>query len=143
MPSGMQARTEELLLDTKGDGDVIDVTVDVQKVLANSDLRDGLCTVFVAHSTCGIATIEAEPGCNADLNRVLDDLCPEDDRWEHNELNADTNGHSHAKAALLGPSVTIPFSDGELMLGTWQKIVCIDLDDRPRSRRVIVQLLGL
>lgn len=138
----MQARFEEFTLDTQGDGDIIDVTPHAQKAIDNAGLADGLCTVFVAHSTCGVTTIEHEPGCNADLNRVLEDLAPQDDRWEHNERNADTNGHSHARAALLGPSVAIPFGAGELMIGTWQKIVCVDFDDRPRARRLVVQLLG-
>jgi secondary thiamine-phosphate synthase enzyme len=138
----MQARHEELSLDTHGNGEVIDVTASAQKLIDNSELREGLCTVFVAHSTCGMTTIECEPGCNADLNAMLERIAPEDRRWEHNERNADTNGHSHARAALLGPSVTIPFRDGELMLGIWQKIVCVDFDDRPRTRRVVVQLLG-
>jgi len=138
----MQARYEELTLDTRGDGDVLDVTAHAQKAIDNSGLRDGLCTVFVAHSTCGVTTIEYEPGCNADLARVMEALAPQDDPWEHNERNADTNGHSHARAAIIGPSVVVPFSNGELMVGTWQKIVCVDFDDRPRTRRLVVQLLG-
>jgi secondary thiamine-phosphate synthase enzyme len=138
----MEARHEELRLETQGDGDVIDLTADAQKVIDNSGLRNGLCTVFVAHSTCGMTTIECEPGCNADLNAVLEGLAPRDRPWEHNERNADTNGHSHARAALIGPSVTVPFRDGTLALGVWQKVVCIDFDDRPRTRRVLVQLLG-
>jgi secondary thiamine-phosphate synthase enzyme len=138
----MQARYEELSLDTHGNGEVIDVTASAQKLIDNSGLREGICTVFVAHSTCGMTTIECEPGCNADLNSTLERIAPQDIRWEHNERNADTNGHSHARAALLGPSVTIPFGGGELLLGVWQKIVCVDFDDRPRTRRVVVQLLG-
>lgn len=138
----MQSRYEELSLDTQGDGEIIDVTALAQKVVDNSGLRDGLCTAFVAHSTCGMTTIEYEPGCNADLNAVLERIAPEGDRWEHNERNADTNGHSHARAALIGPSVTVPFAAGELILGVWQKLVCIDFDDRPRTRKVVVQLLG-
>ncbi len=139
----MQPHHEELMLDTAGDGDILDVTAHAQKAIANSGLREGVCTVFVAHSTCGVTTIEHEPGCNADLNRVLDAISPPGDRWEHNERNADTNGHSHVRAAIIGPSVTVPFTSGELCLGTWQKIVCIDFDDRPRSRRLVVQLLGV
>jgi secondary thiamine-phosphate synthase enzyme len=139
---GMHARYEEYTLDTHADGEVIDVTAHAQKAIANAGLHDGLCTVFVAHSTCGVTMIEFEPGCNADLNRVLEDIAPHDDRWEHNERNADTNGHSHVRAALIGPSVTVPFANGDLMIGTWQKIVCIDFDDRPRTRRLVVQLLG-
>jgi secondary thiamine-phosphate synthase enzyme len=138
----MHARYEEFTLETHGDGEVLDVTAEAQKAVDNTGFRDGLCTVFVAHSTCGVTTIEYEPGCNADLNRVLEALAPHDDEWEHNERNADTNGHSHVRAALIGPSVTVPFANGELLVGTWQKIVCIDFDDRPRSRRLVVQLLG-
>jgi secondary thiamine-phosphate synthase enzyme len=142
MEERMQSRYEELTLSTHGDGDVLDVTAHAQKSVDNSGLRDGLCTVFAAHSTCGVTTIEFEPGCNADLDRVLEHVVPRDDRYEHNELNADTNGHSHVRAALIGPSVSVPFAAGQLLLGTWQKIVCIDFDDRPRSRRLVVQLLG-
>ncbi len=138
----MQVRHEELELDTRGYGDVHDVTAQAQKVIDNAGLADGLCTVFVAHSTCGVTTIEFEAGCLADLNRVMEELAPQDSTWEHNERNADTNGHSHARAGLIGPSVTIPFRAGELLLGVWQKIVCIDFDDRPRVRRLVVQLLG-
>ena len=139
----MQARYEELSLDTRGDGEVIDLTADAQKAIDNSGLRHGLCTVFVAHSTCAITTIECEPGCNSDLNRILDDIAPQAGRWEHNERNADSNGHSHVRAALVGPSVVVPFRDGSLAVGVWQKVVCIDFDDRPRTRRVVVQLLGM
>lgn len=138
----MQAHHEELRIETRGDGDVIDLSADAQKVVDESGVRDGLCTVFVAHSTCGMTTIEHEPGCNADLGTVMEDVAPRAARWEHNERNADTNGHSHVRAALLGPSVTLPVRDGSLVLGTWQRVVCVDFDDRPRSRRVIVQLLG-
>ncbi len=138
----MHARHEDITLATVGDGEVIDVTMHAQKTIDNNGLQDGICTVFVAHSTCGVTMIECEPGCNADLNHVLDDVAPQDARWEHNERNADTNGHSHVRAAMIGPSVTVPFVNGQLCVGTWQKIVCIDFDDRPRSRRLIVQLLG-
>lgn len=139
----MQPRYEEITLDTQGDGDILDVTPYAQKAIDNSGLRDGLCTVFVAHSTCGMTTIEYEPGCNADLKRIMESLAPQDDRYEHNERNADTNGHSHVRAALIGPSVTVPFGAAELLLGVWQKVVCIDFDDRPRTRKIVVQLLGI
>jgi secondary thiamine-phosphate synthase enzyme len=139
---GMHTAHEELTLDTRGDGEVVDLTADAQKAIDNSGMRDGLCTVFVAHSTCGVTTIECEPGCNADLNDVLETVAPEDRGWQHNARNADTNGHSHVRSALVGPSVTVPFHDGSLALGVWQKVVCIDFDDRPRTRRVVVQLLG-
>jgi secondary thiamine-phosphate synthase enzyme len=138
----MLARHEELTLETQGDGDILDLTSYAQKAIDNAGIRDGLCTVFVAHSTCGMTTIEHEPGCSADLNAVLERAAPEDAPWEHNERNADTNGHSHVRAALIGPSVTIPFNNSELLLGTWQRVVMIDFDDRPRSRRVVISLLG-
>jgi secondary thiamine-phosphate synthase enzyme len=140
--AAVQSHYEEVTLETRGDGDVIDVTTLAQKMIANAGFHDGLCTVFVAHSTCGVTTIEFEPGCNADLNQVFDEIVPADRKWEHNERNADTNGHSHVRAAMIGPSVTVPFRSGELCIGTWQKVVCIDFDDRPRSRRLVVQLLG-
>jgi secondary thiamine-phosphate synthase enzyme len=138
----MQARYEELTLETQGDGDILDLTSYAQKAIDNTGVKEGLCTVFVAHSTCAMTTIEFEPGCTADLNQVFERVAPQDDRWEHNERNADTNGHSHVRAAMVGPSVTIPIANAELVLGTWQKVVMIDFDDRPRSRRVVIQMLG-
>lgn len=133
---------EELTLSTRGDGDVHDLTESAQAAVERAGLGDGVCIVFVAHSTCAVTTIEAEPGCNADLKWVLDELAPPGRRWEHNVRNHDTNGHAHVGAAFLGPSVTLPVRDGRLVLGTWQRVVCVDLDDRPRSRRVVIELLG-
>jgi secondary thiamine-phosphate synthase enzyme len=138
----MQATFDEFTLETAAEGEVIDVTEHALKAVENAGLSDGLCTVFVAHSTCGITTIECEPGANADLGTVMEQLAPQDAVWQHNVRNHDTNGHSHVRAALIGPSVTVPVRDGELTLGVWQKIVCIDFDDRPRTRRLVVQLLG-
>jgi secondary thiamine-phosphate synthase enzyme len=138
----MQALLHEVEIPTLGDDDVVDVTGHARDAIERSGFRDGLCTVFVAHSTCAITTIECEPGCVADLDRVLETLTPSRDRWEHNVRNHDTNGHAHFRAALFGPSVTIPVSGGRLCLGTWQQIVCVDFDDRARSRRLLVQLLG-
>ncbi len=139
----MQVIHEELTLETRGHGEVVDLTDLAAKVLHNAGLHEGLCTVFVAHSTCGLTIIESEPGCNADLNHILEQLAPESAPWRHNEINDDTNGHSHARAGIIGPSVTIPFTNGDLMLGVWQKIVCVDFDDRARTRRVVVSLLGV
>ena len=139
---GVLARDAELSISTRGDGEVVDLTERAQQVVDEAGARDGLCTVFVAHSTCGVTTIECEPGCNADLNAILEEVAPRDRRWEHNTRNADTNAHAHVRAALLGPSVTVPIRDGRLAVGTWQRIVCVDFDDRPRTRTVVVQLLG-
>jgi secondary thiamine-phosphate synthase enzyme len=138
----VRAQAEELSISTRGDGEVVDLTERAQQIVDGAGVRDGLCTVFVAHSTCGMTAIECEPGCNADLNAILEELAPRDRPWEHNERNADTNGHAHVRAALLGPSVTVPVRDGRLAVGTWQRIVCVDFDDRPRTRTVLVQLLG-
>ena len=138
----MAARSRELSISTRGDGEVVDLTERAQQIVEDAGMRDGLCTVFVAHSTCGVTTIECEPGANADLNTVLEEVAPRARHWEHNARNADTNGHAHVRAALLGPSVTVPVRDGQLACGTWQRIVCVDLDDRPRTRTVVVQLLG-
>ena len=139
----MQARYDELTLETHGDGEIVDLTAHAQKAIANYGLSDGLCTVFVAHSTCGVTTIEYEPGCNQDFNETLERLGKRGAQLVGEvERNADSNGHSHVRAALVGPSVTIPFASAELMVGTWQKVVLIDFDDRPRTRRVVVQLLG-
>jgi secondary thiamine-phosphate synthase enzyme len=138
----MSAHHETFTLDTRGDGEVIDVTDLAEKTIANSGVVEGLVTVFVAHSTCGVTIIECEPGANADLNTVLERIAPESDRWEHNERNADTNGHSHARAGIIGPSVTVPLTGSAMMLGVWQRIVCVDFDDRARSRQIVVTVLG-
>ena len=138
----MPVHHETFSLDTRGDGEVIDVTDLAEKTIANSGVVEGLVTVFVAHSTCGVTIIECEPGANADLNTVLERIAPESDRWEHNERNADTNGHSHARAGIIGPSVTVPLTGSAMMLGVWQRIVCVDFDDRARSRQVVVTVLG-
>lgn len=138
----MAVHHETFTLDTRGDGEVIDVTDLAQKALANSGVIEGITTVFIAHSTCGLTIIEAEAGCNADINTIMDRIAPESDRWEHNERNADTNGHSHARAGIIGPSVTIPVIASELTLGVWQRVVCIDFDDRARSRRLVVTIIG-
>ena len=138
----MRSVCQEFQVATAGDGDVVDLTARAQAVVDGVSLHDGLCTVFVAHSTCAVTTIECEPGCVADLGVVLEALASRNRRWEHNVRNADTNGHAHLQAALLGPSVTVPVRAGRLAVGTWQRIVCVDADDRPRTRTVLVQLLG-
>ena len=138
----MPVHHEAFTIDTAADGEVIDVTDLAEKALANSGISEGIATLFIAHSTCAMTIIECEPGCNADLNTVMGRIAPESDRWEHNDRNADTNGHSHARAGIIGPSVTIPVTDAALMLGVWQRAVCVDFDDRPRSRRLVVTVLG-
>jgi secondary thiamine-phosphate synthase enzyme len=138
----MAVHHETFTLDTVADGEVIDITEFAEKALANSGVTEGTATAFIAHSTCGVTIIECEPGCNADLNTVMERIAPESDRWEHNERNADTNGHSHARAGIIGPSVTIPVTAAAMMLGVWQRVICVDFDDRPRSRRLVVTIVG-
>jgi secondary thiamine-phosphate synthase enzyme len=128
-------------LKSKGNNDVIDLTGEVTRAVKDSGVRDGVATVFVPGSTAAITTVEYEGGMIADLKRFLDEEVPQDRAYAHNH-GGDSNGHAHVRAALLGPSVAIPVSDGRLRLGTWQQVVLVDCDDRPRSREVIVQIVG-
>jgi secondary thiamine-phosphate synthase enzyme len=126
---------------TDGNGDVVDITGDVAAVVAETSAASGLAAVFVPGATAAVTTMEHEPGNVFDLRTLLDQLVPRDASWEHNRLNHDSNAHAHIKAAVLGPSETIPFEAGRLMLGTWQQIVLVDFDDRPRERTVLVNVI--
>ena len=129
-------------LQTAGQGDVHDITALVARVVAESDLSSGLATTSVVGSTAVVTTIEHEPGAVADLNRLLDRLAPRDADYAHHARWGDDNGSSHVRAALMGPSLTIPFERGELILGTWQQIVLLECDTRPRRRPFVVQIMG-
>ena len=129
----------ELRFSTQGDADVIDITADVEDVISAGSLDNGLVTAFVKGSTAAITTMEFEPGGVADLKALLDRLVPPEGDYEHNRLNHDTNSHAHQRASLIGPSEQVPVIGGSLVLGTWQQLVLIDFDDRPRERTVIVQ----
>ena len=128
---------------TQGDADVVRITDEVREALAQTGLQDGTVTVFAPGATGAVTTIEYEPGVVEDLQRVLDEIAPPQGRWQHNINNGDGNGHSHVRAGILGPSLTIPFVDGRLTLGRWQEVVFIDLDERPRDRRLVVQAMGV
>lgn len=130
-----------LRLQTRGDGDVIDLTEGVVTVIGTSGVERGLVTVFAVGSTAAVTTMEYEPGGVADLQALLERLIPKRGEYEHNRLNHDSNSYAHQRAALIGPSESIPLADGRLALGTWQQIVLIDFDDRPRQRTVAVQVL--
>jgi secondary thiamine-phosphate synthase enzyme len=132
---------ERLSLSTEGDGHTIDITA-VQAAVEQAGIEQGLVSVFVPGSTAAITTMEYEPGGVHDLKSALERLLPAEGDYEHNRLNRDTNSHAHIRAAIVGPSETIPVSDGRLELGTWQQVVLIDFDDRPRRRSVTVQVLG-
>jgi len=132
----------ELHLKTAGDGDAIDLTEGVERVVAQSGVEEGAVSVFVPGSTAAITAMEFERGGVRDLKDALDRLIPAAGDYEHNRLNNDTNSHAHMRAAIVGPSETIPISGGQLATGTWQQVVLIDFDDRPRERTVVVQVLS-
>jgi secondary thiamine-phosphate synthase enzyme len=130
-----------LRLETAGNGHIADITAGVASVVRTSEVERGVVTVFAVGSTVAVTTMEYEPGGVRDLQALLDRLIPAGAGYEHNRLNHDTNAHAHLRAAIIGPSETIPIVDGELALGTWQQIVLIDFDDRPRHRSVTVQVV--
>ena len=131
-----------LRMDTPGDGHIVDLTEGVRRIVATSGVDRGLVCVAAIGSTVAVTTMEFEPGGVHDLQALLDRLIPRSGEYEHNRLNHDTNSHAHLRAALIGPSVTVPLVDGSLALGTWQQIVLIDFDDRPRTRTVSVQVVA-
>ncbi len=134
--------TREIHLRTQGHSDVQDITGLVAAVLSETGLRAGIATVFCPGSTGGVTTLEYEDGVVADLQRVLEEIAPVDRAYQHHLRWGDDNGSSHIRAALVGPSLTVPFTAGVLALGTWQQVVFIDFDTRPRSRRLVVQIMG-
>lgn len=134
--------TQKFEIPTKGQGDARDITEKVAAAVAASRARAGTATVFVVGSTAGITTIEFEPGAIADLNRVFDMLAPRDAEYQHHLRWGDDNGSSHVRAAFLGPSMTVPFVDGTLTLGTWQQLMLLEFDTRPRRREIVVQIVG-
>lgn len=140
--AAMAVVSESLEFSTRGHTDVVDVTERVRKAVEESGLRDGTVTVFVVGSTAAVTTIEYEPGLVHDIRQVLDRIAPAGQPYRHHDTWGDDNGHAHLRASLIGPSVTVPFSDGRLALGTWQQIVVIDFDTRPRDREVRLQMIG-
>lgn len=136
----MATRTAQFTRDTAGDADIVDLTAQVQGLIDEAGIADGQALAFVRGSTAAIATMEYEPGGVHDLRTALERLLPTRGDYEHNRLNRDTNSHAHQRATIVGPSETVPILDGRLALGTWQQLVLIDFDDRPRERTVVVQL---
>jgi secondary thiamine-phosphate synthase enzyme len=132
----------ELRLSTRGDSDVVDLTAGIQDVVRESGVDHGTASIFVPGATAAVTAMEFEPGGVHDLRAALERLVPTEGDYEHNRLNHDTNSHAHIRAAILGPSETVPVSGGRLVTGTWQQIVLVDFDDRPRERKVTVQVLG-
>lgn len=134
--------TREITVRTKGEFDVQDITGHLADAIKESGLSAGIVTAFCPGSTGGMTTLEFESGVVADLEAVLDDIAPPDQPYSHHMRWGDNNGHSHIRAALMGPSITIPFVDGVMTLGTWQQVVFCDFDTEPRSRRLVVQIMG-
>ncbi|MEW6179739.1 MAG: secondary thiamine-phosphate synthase enzyme YjbQ [Chloroflexota bacterium] len=139
----MNVFTAEIEVKTRGNTDVIDITTKVHEVVKDSGIQTGICSLFNPSSTSGLTTIEYESGCVQDLKRIFEKLVPSTESYAHNARWGDGNGHSHIRAALLGASVTVPVQNNQLTLGTWQQIILVDFDIRPRRRRVMVQVLGV
>jgi secondary thiamine-phosphate synthase enzyme len=131
-----------LRMETPGDGHVVDLTEGVTSIVRTSGVERGIAVVFGVGSTLAVTTMEFEPGGVQDLQALLDRLIPAEGAYEHNRRNHDTNAHAHLRAAVIGPSETIPVLDGQLALGTWQQVVLVDFDDRPRTRTVSVQVVS-
>lgn len=138
----MNVFTKYITISTKGETDMVDITDEVSKAIEESKLKNGIVTIFIPGSTGAITTIEYEPGLLKDFPAMLERIAPKGIEYEHHKRWHDWNGHSHVRASLLGASLTVPFIDGELTLGTWQQIVFIELDVRKRERKLILQIIG-
>jgi secondary thiamine-phosphate synthase enzyme len=138
----MTIATKAIELQTRGNGDTHDITQAVSTAVRESGLHDGTVTIFCPSSTSALTTIEFESGCISDLQRLFDEIVDPARHYAHNARWGDGNGHSHVRAALLGASLTVPFVDGRLTLGTWQQIVYVDFDNRSRQRRLVAQVMG-
>lgn len=133
---------KSIKIKTRGNCDIVDITRQVFEVINNSSISSGIVTVFATGSTAGISTIEYEPGVVSDLRDMCDRLVPVNMEYRHNLAWHDGNGHSHVRACLIGASLTVPFTDKIMALGTWQQIVFMDFDNRPRSREIVLQIMG-
>ena len=138
----MTVKSLSIQLSTRGDADIHDITDQVARQVSQSGIKNGTVTVFCPSSTSALTTIEFENGAVTDLKRLFEEIVPQNRDYAHNARWHDGNGHSHVRAALLGPSLTIPFVNGELTLGTWQQIIYVDFDNKPRRRELILQVMG-
>ena len=135
-------KTGSIRLNTKGNADVHDITPQVARVVRDSEVKNGIVTIFCPSSTSALTTIEYESGCISDLRRLFEEIIPQNREYAHNARWHDGNGHSHIRAALLGPSLTVPFVEGDLALGTWQQVIYVDFDVRSRHRELVLQIIG-
>ena len=133
---------ESFEIKTRGENDILDVSNEVANIVTNSGMKDGIACVFVSGSTGVLTTIEYEPGLLEDLPAALERLAPKDMVYQHHLRWQDGNGHSHVRASLMGPGITVPFREGRLLLGTWQQLAFIEMDVKPRRRQIEVQLVG-
>ena len=138
----MTVKTKQLSIHTRGEGDILDVTGAVAEAVVETKLKNGIVTVFVPGSTGALTTIEYEPGLLKDFPNMLERIAPKNLVYEHEKRWHDGNGHSHVRASLIGPSLTVPFANGRLTLGTWQQIIFMELDVRSRARNLILQIMG-
>jgi secondary thiamine-phosphate synthase enzyme len=134
--------TKYIILSSKGENDIINITSNVEKILLECKLKNGIITLFVIGSTAAITTIEYEPGLQQDFPNMLEKIAPKRIEYQHDNTWHDGNGHSHLKASLIGPSLTIPFINGQTSLGTWQQVVFVEMDTRSRERKIVVQIIG-
>lgn len=138
----MEVITDTFHISTRGNSEVLDITAEIEDRLRSHRMKDGIVTVFVVGSTACVTTTEYEPGLRKDIPAMLERLAPEGNRYYHNDTWHDGNGHSHVRAAFIGPSLTIPFTNGKMELGTWQQVVVIDCDTRGRTRKIVLQMIG-
>jgi secondary thiamine-phosphate synthase enzyme len=138
----MKVQTKKLIEKTQGNCDIIDITAKIQQEIQKEHFHNGLATLFVSGSTASLTTIEYEPGLIQDLKEFLEKLIPSNRKYHHDDRWGDDNGFSHLRASLLGPSLQVPVENGRLLLGTWQQIVLLDFDNRPRTREIRLQLIG-
>jgi secondary thiamine-phosphate synthase enzyme len=138
----MDVITDHIKLTTKADSGMHDITPDIEKSLKNTKLMSGIVTIFCVGSTGAISTVEFEPGLQKDIPEALDIIAPKNKDYAHHQTWHDDNGRSHVKASIIGPSITVPFNNQSLMLGTWQQIVFIECDTKPRKRKIVLQYIG-
>jgi secondary thiamine-phosphate synthase enzyme len=138
----MEVITEHIKVSTHGNSEVVDITPHIVDFLKQQKMKEGHVTIFVVGSTASISTTEFEPGLRKDIPEMLERIAPSNARYHHDDTWGDGNGHAHVRASILGPSLTVPFSEGKLLLGIWQQIILIDFDNKARHRDIVVQLMG-
>lgn len=138
----MAVITKTIRVKTKREDDIVNISEQTSKVVENSGIKNGIITIFVSGTTAALTTIEYEPGLLSDFPKMLERIAPKNIDYGHEQMWHDGNGHSHVRASLVGPSLTVPFSNGSLMLGTWQQIVLLELDTRSRERDLVLQIVG-